>query len=62
VSIDLSRDGTPAGSGTGTTGTDGSVTFQLRNAPSGLYTTAVTDVTADGLTWDGATPANSFTK
>jgi len=62
VSIDLFRDGTFVGSGTGTTGTDGTVTFTLKNAKSGCYTTTVTDVTAEGLTWDGATPANEFCK
>ncbi|KAG2473831.1 MAG: putative Aqualysin 1 [Nitrosopumilales archaeon] len=56
VSIDLSRDGSFVGSGTGTTGTDGTVTFSLKNAKSGCYTTTVTDVTASGLTWDGTTP------
>ena len=62
VSIDLFRDGSLVGSGTGTTGTDGTVTFTLKNAASGCYTTTVTDVTAAGLTWDGVTPANEFCK
>ena len=62
VSIDLFLDDSPYGSGTGTTGTEGTVTFTLNNAPSGCYTTTVTDVTADGLTWDGATPENGFCK
>ena len=62
VSIDLFRDGSLAGSGTGTTGADGTVTFSLKNAKSGCYTTTVTDVTAEGLTWDGVTPANEFCK
>ncbi len=58
VSIDLFRDGSLVASRPGTTGTDGAVTFSLKNAPSGCYTTTVTDVTADGYTWDGLTPAN----
>ena len=58
VSIDLFRDGSLVASGTGTTGTDGAVTFSLKNAKSGCYTTTMTDVTADGYTWDGLTPAN----
>jgi hypothetical protein len=62
VSIAVSRDGTQVASGTATTGSDGSVTFKLKNAPSGTYTTSVTNVTAQGLTWDGATPPNSFDK
>jgi hypothetical protein len=49
-------------SGTGTTGSDGDVTFTLSNAPSGTYTTIVLGVTAAGLDWDGATPPNSHTK
>ncbi|MCH8024589.1 MAG: S8 family serine peptidase [Candidatus Marinimicrobia bacterium] len=62
VSIDLSRDGSPVGSGTSTTGSDGTVTFSLKNARPGCYTTTVTNVTASGLTWDGVTPANEFCK
>jgi len=44
--------------GTGTTGSDGIVIFTLNNAPSGTYTTTVTEVTAAGLTWDRVTPSN----
>ncbi|MFH1926558.1 MAG: S8 family serine peptidase [Chloroflexota bacterium] len=62
VSIDLYLDGSLYASGTGTTGTDGTVTFKVLNAPSGTYTTTVTDLTAAGLTWDGVTPENGFTK
>ncbi|MCH7558312.1 MAG: hypothetical protein IIB56_12775 [Planctomycetes bacterium] len=57
VSIDLFRDGSPAGSGSGTTGSGGTVTFTLKNAKSGCYTTTVTDVTS-GLTWDPDDTAN----
>jgi len=62
VSIDLYLDGSLYTSGTGTTGTDGTVTFKIPNGPSGTYTTTVTHVTAAGLTWDGVTPENGFTK
>jgi len=62
VSIELFRDGNSVGTGTGTTATDGTVTFSLKNASAGPYTTTVTDVTTAGLTWDGVTPPNSFTK
>jgi subtilisin len=62
VSIDLSLDGSVIGSGTGMTGTDGKVTFSLKNAPSGHYETKVTAVSVAGLTWDGITPANGFDK
>jgi len=56
VSIEVDLKDNPYISGTGTTGTGGTVTFKLTNAPSGTYTTTVTDVTAEGLTWDGVTP------
>ncbi len=62
VSIALNRNGSPYASATGTTGADGRVTFRATNAPSGCYTTTVTNVTAQGLTWDGVTPANSLCK
>ncbi|MBO19123.1 MAG: hypothetical protein CL732_01110, partial [Chloroflexi bacterium] len=38
--------------GTASTNADGSVSFRLRNAPAGCYSTEVTNVTAAGLTWD----------
>ncbi len=62
ISIDTYRGETLYATGTGTTGTDGTVTYRLNNAPSGTYTTTVTNVTAAGLTWDGITPPNEFTK
>ena len=62
VSIDLYLDDSLYGSGTGTTETDGTVTFRFNNAPSGCYKTTVTNVTADSLTWYGATPPNEFCK
>ena len=58
VSIDLFRDGSFVGSGAGTTGTNGKITFTLKNAASGCYETTVTNVEASGLTWDGTTPPN----
>ncbi len=62
VPIKLFRDGSLVGSGTGTTGTNGTVTFTLKNAWSGCYTTTVTEVTADGLTWDDSIPTNELCK
>lgn len=62
VSIGLLRNGSLDSSGTGTTGTNGTITFTRRNAPSGDYTTDVTNVAAAGLNWDGITPPNSYTK
>ncbi|MFQ5894264.1 MAG: S8 family serine peptidase [Nitrospinota bacterium] len=49
-------------SATRTTGTDGTMTVNLKNASSGCYNTAVANVTADGLIWDKITPANKFCK
>jgi subtilisin len=62
VSIDLYLEELLYVSYTGTTGTDGTVTFKKNNAPSGTYTTTVTAVTAGGLIWDEVTPENSFIK
>jgi len=58
VSISLDRGGSLYRSATGTTGTDGKLKFKFGNAPSGCYTTTVTNVAASGLTWDGVTPPN----
>jgi subtilisin family serine protease len=49
VSVDLYRDDVLDAAGTGTTGTDGTVTFSRKGAPTGCYTT---DVTADGVALD----------
>ena len=58
VSILLEHDLDSSWTFTGTTGSDGTVTFSLPNAPSGCYTTVVTDVTAGELIWDDGDPAN----
>ena len=63
ASVSITLDNTTTGGswlGSGTTGTGGTVTFTLKNFPSGTYTTTVTDVTAQGLAWDEANPPNSF--
>jgi hypothetical protein len=61
VSIELYRDSVLEATGTGTTGSDGVVIFSYKNAPSGIYETVVTDVTAS-LPWDGNYPVNSLEK
>lgn len=49
--------------GTGTTGSDGTITFKVTNAPAGYYRTTVTGVTAaDGSTHTPATPDNEYLK
>jgi subtilisin family serine protease len=63
VSIDISLNGSPDSYGTGSTEADGTVSFLRKRAPSGTYETVVTNVVADGLTWDGQTPEdNTYTK
>jgi subtilisin len=58
VSSLLEHDSGSSWTFTGTTDSEGTVTFSLANAPSGWYTTEVTDVAAGGLTWDDGNPAN----
>jgi hypothetical protein len=62
VAITISWLGLGFATGTGTTSAAGTASFRLNNAPAGTYSTTVTNVVAAGLTWDGATPSNSFTK
>jgi hypothetical protein len=62
LSFNLLRNGTVDSSYTGTTGSSGTVTFTRKNVPNGTYTSVVTNVTANGLTWDSVTPTNGFTK
>lgn len=62
VSISLTNDDGGAWTGTASTGADGTVTFQLRNAPAAFYTTLVTALSAAGLTWDSVTPPNGYQK
>ena len=59
VSVTLAHAEGGSWTGTATTGGDGTVTFTLKNAASGCYTTTVTDVTAAGLSWDPNDPANT---
>ena len=54
VSVQVLLEGTVYFSGSDISGTDGTITFRLARAPSGYYSTIVTDVTATGLTWDGS--------
>ena len=52
--------GTGPWNATGTTNSQGIVQFQLSNAPWGCYITTVLSIQANGLTWNGITPNNSF--
>jgi hypothetical protein len=58
VSSLLGHDSGASWTFTGTTSPEGTVSFSLANAPSGCYTTTVTSVTAEGLTWDAGDPGN----
>lgn len=62
VAIRVSLNGVAYASRTSTTGSTGTVTFKLNNAPSGCYSTTVTNVVASGLAWDGITPSNEGCK
>jgi len=62
VSIEVYLNGgsSPYYTGTITTDTAGVAKFTVVNAPSGTYSTEVTDVTAVGYTWDEESPEDSF--
>jgi peptidase A4-like protein len=62
VSIDLLRDGSTVLGSSGTTASDGTVTFVYDSPSSGTYTADITSLSASGLAWDGTTPPNSYTK
>ncbi|MGH2450576.1 MAG: carboxypeptidase regulatory-like domain-containing protein, partial [Candidatus Limnocylindria bacterium] len=65
ASVSMRLDNTTTGqswNATGTTDSDGRVTFSLKSAPDGCYTTTVTALSASGLTWDGTTPPNELCK
>ncbi len=53
VSIEITLDEDPYASSTGTTDSNGNVTFSYTNHPDGGYVIQVTDVEADGYTLDG---------
>jgi subtilisin len=59
VGVAITRDGTAIGTSTGTTGTNGQVTFEIKNhSASSCYRTTVTSVSAGTRTWNGVTPSN----
>jgi hypothetical protein len=63
VSISVTLNSQPFGSGTATTGSNGEVSFIVRNASSGAYSTEVTDIASPGLSFQtGSTPPNTFVK
>ena len=62
IAVYLNGGSSPYYTGTVTTDTVGVAKFTLVNAPSGTYSTVVTDISAAGYTWDGGYPENSFEK
>jgi len=64
VSITLNLNDSPYASGSAITGSDGVVTFQLRNAPNGHYSTTINDVSKDGTLYESSlnTPDPGFDK
>jgi PKD repeat protein len=62
VAVDVLRNGALHTTRSGTTGGNGTVTFSLTSLPAGCYGAVVRSVTASGLTWDGASPANQYCK
>ncbi len=62
IAIYLNEGSSPYYSGTITTDTAGVAKFTVVNAPSGTYSTVVTDVTPAGYTWDTKFPENAYDK
>ena len=62
IEVYLNSCSSPYIAGTITTDTSGVAKFTVVNAPSGTYSTVVTDVTASGYEWDRVFPENSFVK
>jgi subtilisin len=58
VAIELRLDGAVYSTRTGTTGTNGRVTFQHDRVPRGCWTTVVTSLSSGERVWDGVTPEN----
>jgi subtilisin len=61
VSVSIATNGTVYLK-TGSSNSAGNVVFELKNAPAGCYVTTVSNASASGRVWDGATPDNSFCK
>jgi len=64
VSIDLYHNDSLTGSGSGTTGSDGKIKFNLKNVKSGDYKVTVKNLSKSGYVWDATADASDpgFTK
>lgn len=61
ATVAISVTGPVSGSGSGTTGSDGTVGFRLNKAPSGSYTTNINSITGTNLTWDKTSGTTTYT-
>jgi len=62
VEVSVSRSGHQRWALSGTTDADGAATLKIEKATPGFYETTVTELTAEGMTWDGTTPPNGFSR
>ena len=62
MGMDLNLGVSLIGTASGSTDENGWLGFSLKNADTGCYSTVVTNLTADGLTWDTVTPENQICK
>jgi hypothetical protein len=62
VGVVIYFNGDPTWQAVGTTGSDGRVTFTVKNAPNGTYYTGVYQIAGTSLSWDGETPFNNYEK
>ena len=60
IAIEVTLNGSLYGTASGTTSSTGSVSWEIKNAPSGIYYTTVTRV-AEAL-WNGTTTGSAYTK
>jgi hypothetical protein len=59
ISVTITSNSGSVSTGSGTTGAGGTISFTWSNAPGDCYTTAVTSVTASGLTFDPSDPSST---
>ncbi|MFO1093528.1 MAG: S8 family serine peptidase [Planctomycetaceae bacterium] len=62
VTVQIRRGTKSVLSAQATTDVNGTAVFTINGAKGGTYTTTITNITASGLTWDHASPSNSFVK
>jgi hypothetical protein len=60
VSLVLYRNSAAFASGSGLTGSTGTLTLRTSSTPSGCYRTTIRSVSLSGYAWDGTTPANGY--